>query len=60
MLGFTMAVTLSLAMVSLLTLPGCFLMRKMVRLSGSTTLLPLAQEGADMFMENSPGERVVV
>jgi len=32
----------------------------MVRLSGSTTLLPLAQEGADMFMENSPGERVVV
>lgn len=58
--GLYPAMVLSLVVVLLSTLPGCFLMRKMVRASGSTTVLPLAQQAADMFMQQNPGERVLV
>lgn len=51
-----------LLVAAVVTVPaGCDIMRRdMVRVSGSTTVLPLAQEGADMFMGNNPGERVMV
>jgi phosphate transport system substrate-binding protein len=40
---------------------GCFMVDKnMVRISGSTTLLTTAQEAADLFMDRTPGQKVLV
>jgi phosphate transport system substrate-binding protein len=59
--GLYPVLALSLVVALLLTTPGCFLMRQnMVRVSGSTTVLPLSQQAADIFMQQNPGERVLV
>jgi phosphate transport system substrate-binding protein len=59
--AFAAAAALLLAVMLIPASTGCFMVdQNMVRISGSTTLLPTAQEGADLFMERNPGEKVLV